>query len=188
MRDEFAQVTAGPSARRRMVFRFSKYSLLSLLTVPVGYSLLLFARHRWNVNAGVLNLAVGMVLTPPSFLLYRQVVWGRARTGRGVAAELFSFWQTVMVGAIASSVIIAVVDAWFPRNAALIVLSGMTGQGLIFIARFLWLDKVTFSPSRIQSPVAATVSPVGAPSVGASSAGVSPGADGRATAGFDAAP
>jgi putative flippase GtrA len=130
----------------RAALRFTRYSALSLVTVPVGYTLLLVARHFWHVNAGLLNLAVGTVLTPPSFLLYRWLVWSKG-SGRGMAAEMFSFWQTVVAGALASSVLIALVDAWIPANGPLIVLAGLTGQGVVFIARFFWLDKVTFAAS-----------------------------------------
>ena len=68
------EVSSGPP-RRQAAWRFSKYTLLSFITVPVGYTLLLVARHLWDINAGLLNLAVGTALTPPSFLLYRTVVW-----------------------------------------------------------------------------------------------------------------
>jgi putative flippase GtrA len=132
-----------PASRRPAVLRFSRYTLLSLITVPVGYTVLLLARHFWDINAGVLNLIVGNVLTPPSFFLYRWLVW-KEGSGRSIPAEMFSFWQTVMVGAIASSTTIALADVLFDANGPLIILAGLVGQGLIFIARFFWLDKVTF--------------------------------------------
>lgn len=125
--------------------RFSRYTVLSLITVPVGYTLLLLARHFWDINAGVLNLIVGNVLTVPSFFLYRWLVW-KGGSGRSIPAELFSFWQTVMVGALASSATIALADILFDANGPLIIFAGLCGQGLIFIARFFWLDKVTFLP------------------------------------------
>jgi putative flippase GtrA len=147
-----------PAVRGRVAARFTRYSVLSLLTVPAGYSLFLLFRHFFGeVNAGLLNLGVGMVLTPPSFLMYRVFVWGGG-SGRSVWAELFSFWQTVMVGALASSAFMAVVDLLFEANDAVLILAGLTGQGVIFIARFLWLDKVTFTPRAITG---ASPSPTG---------------------------
>ena len=131
----------------RVTGRFTRYSLLSLVTVPVGYTLLLLARHMWDINAGLLNLAIGTVLTPPSFLLYRWLVWPQG-SGRGIAADMFSFWKTVIVGALAASALIAIIDAVFGANGPLIVLAGLTGQGIVFLARFLWLEKFTFSPAR----------------------------------------
>lgn len=145
MADDATDVAVLPApARSRFAAKFSKYSLLSLITVPVGYTLLLLAHSIWDINAGLLNLAVGMVLTPPSFFLYRWLVW-KGGSGRSIAAEMFSFWQTVLVGALASSATIAVADALFDANGPLIILAGLTGQGIIFIVRFFWLDKVTFS-------------------------------------------
>jgi hypothetical protein len=134
-------------AAGRIAARFTRYSVLSLLTIPTGYTLLLIARHFWDVNAGLLNLVVGTVLTPPSFLLYRHFVW-REGSGRGVARDLFSFWQTVMLGALTSSVFIAAVDHWYGANGPLIVLAGLFGQGIVFLGRFVWLDLVTFSAKR----------------------------------------
>jgi hypothetical protein len=130
-----------------LLLKFSRYTVLSIITVPVGYTLLLLARNIWDVNAGLLNLAVGMILTPPSFFLYRWIVWPGGG-GRSIPAEMFSFFQTVLVGALASSATIAVADTLIPGHEALIVLAGLTGQGLIFIARYFWLDRVTFSPAR----------------------------------------
>ena len=127
--------------------RFSRYTSLSLLTVPVGYGLLLLARSIWDVNAGLLNLVVGTVLTPPSFLLYRRFVW-HERTGKGMLAEMFAFWQLVMVGAIASGVFIAVADAWWGARGLILVAAGLLGQGALFIGRYIWLDRVTFSSSK----------------------------------------
>jgi hypothetical protein len=131
---------------RLAMLRFSRYTALSFVTVPVGYTVLLVARHFWDINAGLLNFAVGMVLTPPSFFLYRWLVW-KEGSGRSIAAEMFSFWQTVVVGALASSATIALADLLFDANGPLIILAGLIGQGIIFLARFFWLDKVTFSPS-----------------------------------------
>ena len=129
---------------RLVSWRFSRYTSLSLLTVPVGYGLLLLARSIWNVNAGLLNLAVGTVLTPPSFLLYRRFVW-HERTGKGMLAEMFAFWQLVIVWAIASGVFIAMADAWWGARGLILVAAWLMGQGGLFIGRYIWLDRVTFS-------------------------------------------
>jgi putative flippase GtrA len=127
--------------------RFSRYTSLSLLTVPAGYGLLLLARSIWDVNAGLLNLVVGTVLTPPSFLLYRRFVW-HERAGKGMLAEMFAFWQLVMVGAIASGVFIAAADGWWGARGLTLVAAGLLGQGALFIGRYIWLDRVTFSGSK----------------------------------------
>ncbi|HEX5742170.1 MAG TPA: hypothetical protein VFY17_11555 [Pilimelia sp.] len=129
----------------RAVRRFVRYSALSAATVPAGYALLLLAMHRWpHVNAGLLNLGVGMVLTPPSFLLAQVLVW----RGRGAApwwARLWSFWQTVLAGALASSATILVADAVLGVRGAWAVVAGLAGQGVVFVARYFWLDRVTFA-------------------------------------------
>jgi putative flippase GtrA len=126
----------------KTALRFGRYSALSLITVPVGYALLLLLRRVWPINAGILNLIVGTVLTVPSFLLYRHFVWPAA-DGRMWRA-LYSFWQTVILGALAASALIALADALFSASNVLIVLAGLVGQGLVFVGRFFWLDNVTF--------------------------------------------
>jgi putative flippase GtrA len=130
----------------RTALRFGRYSALSLITVPVGYALLLLVRGVWPINAGVLNVLVGTVLTLPSFLLYRHFVW--PSVDQSTWRALYSFWQTVMAGALASSALIALVDALFDASNAVIVAVGLVGQGLVFIARFFWLDNVTFKRER----------------------------------------
>ncbi len=141
--------------RGLLAVRFSRYSAMSLITVPVGYAILLAFTHVFDdVNAGLLNLAVGTLLTPPSFLLYRHLVW-KGGGGRSVWAELFSFWQTMLAGAIASSLLIGAADAFLDAGGPLIVLAGLTGQGIIFLARFVWLDKVTFNRPALATEVGA---------------------------------
>jgi len=133
--------------RWRALRKFGRYTLLSLITLPVAYTFLLVARHTWHMNAGLLNLALSAVLAPPSFFLHRWIVWPGGG-GRSIPAEMFSFFQTVLVGTLGSSAVIALADSHLPGNEPLIVLSGLTGQGLIFIGRYFWLDRVTFSPER----------------------------------------
>jgi len=129
--------------RRLVSGRFTRYTSLSLITVPVGYGLLLLARSTWDINAGLLNLVVGTVLTPPSYLLYRRFVW-HERTGKGILAEMFAFWELVMVAAIASGVVMAMADAWWGARGLALVAAGLLGQVGLFIGRYFWLDRVTF--------------------------------------------
>ena len=129
---------------RRMSGRPSRYTTLSLITVPVGYGLLLLARSIWDINAGLLNVVVGTVLTVPSFWLYRRFVW-HERTGKGLLKEMFAFWQIVMVGALASGVFLAVADAWWGARGLALVAAGLLGQVGFFIGRYFWLDRVTFA-------------------------------------------
>jgi putative flippase GtrA len=142
---------------RRLAHRFSRYTALSLGTVVLGYSLLLMARQVWDVNAGLLNLGVAAVLTVPSFALHRLLVWP-ARGDRGLAVEFGSFLALVVAGALASTVTIGLADAsWHPAGGVL-VLAGLLGQGTAFLARFVWLDRVTFtsrggaSSTRVRPP------------------------------------
>jgi putative flippase GtrA len=142
--------TSGTGPVTRTLRRFTRYSALSLVTVPAFFAVFVLFRQFWHVNAGILGLVVGTVLTPPSFLLYRWLVW-KDGSGRGWLAELFSFWQTVMAGALGSSVLMGVVDWLFDVNSAVLILVAMVGQGFIFVARFFWLDKVTFLSGRNSS-------------------------------------
>jgi hypothetical protein len=130
----------------KTALRFGRYSALSLITVPVGYALLILVRHLWSINAGILNLLVGTFLTVPSFLLYRHFVW--PTTDQSTWRALYSFWQTVIIGALVSSALIALADGLFDASDAVVVAVGLAGQGLVFIARFFWLDAVTFRRQR----------------------------------------
>lgn len=114
------------------------------MTVPTGYALLLLAHNAWNINAGILNLLVGLVLTVPSFVLYRRFVW-RDRGPRQWYVELFSFGQTVMLSALAPSAAIAITDAWLGGRGLILVLAGTSTQGVVLLVRYFWLDRVTFS-------------------------------------------
>lgn len=132
-------------------WRFARYSSMSLVTVPLGYALLVTTRQLWDINAGLLNLAVGTAITLPSFLLYRRFVW--RRVGRhGFLGELLSFWFTVLAGAAASTALITLVDWRMPNTPWAIVLAGLVGQGVVFVGRYLWLNRVTFRAAGSSTP------------------------------------
>ena len=123
---------------------FTRYSAMSVLTVVAGSALFLLARRLWDVNAGVLNVGVAAVLTGPSFWLYRRLVW-RRRSPEGIGGEFVSFVTAVAVGTVASSLPIGVADRlWHPAGGVLVVV-GLVGQGVVFLLRFVWFDRWTFS-------------------------------------------
>ncbi len=123
---------------------FTRYSAMSVLTVMAGSALFLLARRVWDVNAGVLNVGVAAVLTVPSFWLYRRLVW-RRRSPEGIGAEFVSFVTAVAVGTVASSLPIGIADRlWHPAGGVLVVV-GLVGQGVVFLLRFVWFDRWTFS-------------------------------------------
>jgi hypothetical protein len=63
-------------------------------------------------------------------------------------AEMFAFWQLVMVGAIASGAVMAMADAWWGARGLTLVAAGLLGQVALFIGRYFWLDRVTFVSSK----------------------------------------
>jgi len=122
---------------------FTRYSAMSVLTVVAGSTLFLLARRVWSVNAGLLNVGVAVVLTVPSFWLYRRLVWRRTSPD-GIVAEFVSFVTAVAVGTVASSLPIGVADRiWHPSGGVLVVV-GLFGQGVVFLLRFFWFDRWTF--------------------------------------------
>lgn len=120
-----------------------RYGSVSLIGVVFTQSLLVLLHGVLDVDATVSNLIAVMVSAGPAFLLNKRWVWNlRARSS--FRREIVPFWAFTFLGLVVSTILVAIVDHYTDRTWP-VLLANITGFGLVWISKFLFLDSVVFA-------------------------------------------
>lgn len=137
--------------RRSMVRRILKahgrkllrYAGVSAIGVTAGQALLFLLYTVADLHAVLANTLAVTIATVPSYLLNRAWVWGKSG-GHSVTAEILPFWGMAFLGLLLSNMLVAVAerqsDWWLIINAA-----NLTAFGLLWVAKYVLLDRVLFA-------------------------------------------
>lgn len=137
--------------------KFVRYSMVSVVSV-ITYEILLFITLgllHWSARSA--NITAVMVSAIPSYWLNRAWAWGKS--GRShLLKEVVPFWAMALIGLIFStwaadfskSVADDVTDAHLLRTF-IVMMAGLGAFGILWIAKFVILNKVLFAhhPERL---------------------------------------
>lgn len=121
--------------------KFIRYSLASAVAVTAGQIALwtLVLGLGWDgVPANLGSAAVGAV---PNYLINRYWTWQQSGRNR-FWSEIVPFWTMAFMGVLLSTLAVAYADQQWDGNALAISLANLFGFGLLWVGRFLILDKV----------------------------------------------
>ncbi len=117
-----------------------RYCGVSAVNVMVGMTMLALCYSVLGWPAVAANLAAWIVGTVPAYLLSRAWVWQQSGTHR-MGSEMILFWMMALAGLVLSSVTVGLVDRY--TDSALLVLAGnFIAYGAVWVAKYLFLDKV----------------------------------------------
>ncbi len=119
-----------------------RYSVVSVVNVSVSVGVLAVCHAGLGWSALWANLAAWLVSTLPAFLLSRAWVWGRSGPHRR-ATEALIFWVVALVGLGVSSLVVGLVEQLTQRTV-LVVAGSLFGYGVVWVAKYLFLDKVVW--------------------------------------------
>lgn len=140
--------------------RFARYVVATLAAVAAGQGLLAVGYDLLRWPAVLANLVAAIIVTGPAFVLNRSWVWklnGRANLLR----ETAPFWLLALIGlaastggvALAQHVATAHLRARDLQTMA-VVLGSLVSYGVVWIARYLILDRYVFhSVAASQAPL-----------------------------------
>ena len=115
-----------------------RYSLVAVINVIVGQSLLLLLQHWWQPN--VANVVAVATSSVPAYYMNRSWVWGKS--GRShMRKEVAPFWGFTLVGLIGSTIAITFVQDHTDRKL-LILVTQLFVFGVLWVVRFFVLDKL----------------------------------------------
>jgi putative flippase GtrA len=122
--------------------RLVRYGTASVVGVILTQSLLVFFHGIANIDAEVSNVLAVMLTSVPVFYLNKRWVWGQQGRAQ-MRREVLPFWGFTLLGLVVSTVLVTVVDNYTDRTWP-VLLANIGGFGLVWVAKFLFLDAVVF--------------------------------------------
>lgn len=133
------RVTGG---RGDLAVRYTTVSVIGVTITQVQLALyvgLLDWDPTWS------NVLAVSLCTVPVFLLNKWWVW--SHDGKiSFRREILPFWVFTLAGLLLSTGFVAIVEG-FSDSTILVMLANMAGFGVLWVAKFLFLDKVMFGHS-----------------------------------------
>jgi putative flippase GtrA len=134
--------------RSRHGAKLLRFGAVSAFNVILGQMLLYGAQVAvgWSpVVANVFAMTVGAV---PAYLLSRYWVWEK-RGKSHFLREVVPFWSLALIGFAISTFAIWWVDLWITPSPWVINLTALGAFGIVWLAKFVVLDRILFGPEEI---------------------------------------
>lgn len=140
--------------RERLGMKLVRFGAVSAFNVILGQILLYGAQvlMSWTpVVANVFSASVGAV---PAYVLSRYWVWEK-RGKNHVMREVVPFWALALMGFAISTAAVWYVDTQWSPTPLIINLTNLTAFGVVWLAKFVVLDRVLF---KTEEPLVSTSS------------------------------
>ncbi len=116
--------------------------MTSAVGVVIGQGLLLVFSGPLDWPGVQSNLAAVAISSVPVYLIYRGWVW-RKRGRNSLFTEVLPFWLMTLLGLVVSTLFVALADRR-SDSPVVYVLASSAGFGVVWVAKFLVLDKFIF--------------------------------------------
>ena len=123
-----------------------KYSMVSVVGVVLTQVQLAMYVGLWDANPTRANVLAVMLTAVPVFLLNKRWVWnhdGKVSFRR----EILPFWVFTAAGLALSTLLVTIAHELSEDSTVLVMLASIAGFGILWIAKFLFLDQVMFGHS-----------------------------------------
>jgi putative flippase GtrA len=122
-----------------------KYSMVSAIGVTITQVLLVLFIGILDQPPVGANVAAVSLTAMPVFLLNKRWVW--SRDGRiSLRREVIPFWVFTLTGLLLSTGLVALAHS-VSDSQVLVMAANLTGFGVLWVAKFLFLDQVVFGHS-----------------------------------------
>lgn len=125
-----------------------KYSMVSVVGVLMGQTFLFIFVDLLDYEPTWSNVAAVMITAIPVFILNKRWVWS-ADGKLSFRREVFPFWVFTGAGLLLSTGFVALADSLSDGNSLLIKLANLAGFGVLWVAKFLFLDQVMFGHAEV---------------------------------------
>jgi putative flippase GtrA len=140
--------------QRTLLQKLLRYAAASLVGVTVGQSCLWLFYEALDQPAWLANFLAVAISSVPAYLINRYWVWQKS-SKNDLRREVVPFWGMAFLGLVLSTIAVTVVDRrtdWPPA----IMAANLAGFGVLWVAKFLVLDKVLFAqgqgPEHLEPP------------------------------------
>jgi putative flippase GtrA len=128
-----------------------KYSMVSVFGVVTTQVALLFLHGILGWPGAASNVWAVTLTAVPVFMLNKRWVWGRSGPAH-MRNELLPFWAFTLAGLVLSTVLVTIVDHW-SDSTLLVHGANIAGFGVLWVAKFLFLDQVMFGQDDEPAPL-----------------------------------
>lgn len=122
-----------------------RFGAVSAFNVILGQVLLYGAQVAAGWSPVVSNVFAVCVGSVPAYLLSRYWVWEK-RGKNHFMKEVVPFWSLALLGFVISTSAVWWVDTRFSPGPLVINLTNLTAFGVVWMAKFVILDRVLFKP------------------------------------------
>lgn len=133
----------GAFARAQFERKPVRYSMVSAVCVVVSQLVLIVcnALLDWSaVPSNVMAVSIGAI---PSYILNRAWVWGK-RGPSHLWREVVPFWAFALLGLVFSTLLVHLAASW-NDSTVVVSLANLSGFGLLWVAKYLFLDALLFT-------------------------------------------
>ena len=122
--------------------RLLRFGSVSVIGVVLTQVLLVVFHGVLGANAWGSNLLAVSLAAWPVFVLNKRWVWGHDHPA-DVKREIVPFWLFTLLGLAISTVLVLIVDHYTDRTWP-VMAANISGFGIVWVAKFLFLDSVVF--------------------------------------------
>ncbi len=127
--------------------RVARYTAVSVFSIVLT-QLLLQAFVRSGMGASHANALAVLFAAVPAFALNRSWTWNDRKDTTSIRRQAAIFWVTVLVGLLASTLVVSIVSR-STSDALAVGMASFATFGALWLVRFLVLDRVAFDKSAL---------------------------------------
>jgi putative flippase GtrA len=130
-----------------------RYSMVSVVSVGI-HQVVLIVGHAFVGMSGIAaNVLAASVASVPAFMLNKRWVWNRLdRTS--FHRQVLPFWGFTIAGLLLSTAFVAIADS-LTTSTLVVSAASIAGFGVLWVAKFLFLDEIMFRAAGQPDPVGA---------------------------------
>ncbi|CAN5195313.1 hypothetical protein BH24ACT1_BH24ACT1_13050 [soil metagenome] len=120
-----------------------RYSMVSVVCVAVSQLVLITCNALLDWSAVPSNLMAVSIGAIPSYILNRAWVWGK-RGPSHLWREVAPFWAFALLGLVFSTLLVHLAASW-NDSTVVVSLANLSGFGLLWVAKYLFLNSLLFA-------------------------------------------
>lgn len=129
-----------------------KYSMVSVVGVSLTQSLLVLFVGILDLDPTWSNVAAVSLAAVPVFVLNKRWVW--SHDGKvSFRREILPFWVFTLAGLVLSTLLVTLAKG-ISDSTLLVMAASIAGFGILWVAKFLFLDQVMFGRPEIDEVLA----------------------------------
>jgi putative flippase GtrA len=123
-----------------------KFTMVSVFGVTVTQTLLVLLVGMRHYDPTWSNVVAVTLTSVPVFLLNKRWVW--SHDGKiSFRREILPFWVFTIAGLLLSTALVALVQRLSEDSTILVMAASVSGFGVLWVAKFLFLDRIMFGHS-----------------------------------------